>query len=64
MEEIIHCGIIPSEQSKCRQSLADKSMKYGLKCVVKGTYNGKSGVWEWVINTATNTILHFLFRSK
>lgn len=64
MEEIIHCGIIPSEQSKHWQSLADKSMKYGLKWVVKGTYNGKSGVWELVINTATNTIVHFLFRSK
>jgi len=44
--------------------IADKSMKYGLKWVVKGTYNGKSGVWELVINTATNTIVHFLFRSK
>ena len=31
---------------------------------VPGTFNGKSGMWELVINRKTNTILHFFFNSK
>ena len=31
---------------------------------VPGTFNGKSGTWELVINKETNTILHFLFNPK
>ena len=44
--------------------MADSSLKNGLKWVVNGTYNGSSGVWELVVDTTTNTIVLFLFRSK
>lgn len=44
--------------------MADSSLKNGLKWVVNGTYNDSSGVWELVVDTTTNTIVHFLFRSK
>ena len=44
--------------------VADKSLKYGLKWVVSGSYNNKSGIWELVIDYKTNTIVHFLFRGK
>ncbi len=42
--------------------MADDSLKYGLKWVVRGSYNGKSGVWELVIDVSTKTIVHFLFK--
>ena len=42
---------------------ADSVLTYGLKWVVKGSYNGKNGLWELVIDSSTNTIVHFLFRS-
>ena len=43
--------------------IKDLSLSNGLKWVVPGSYNGASGVWELVINTETNTIVHYLFRS-
>ena len=49
---------------KAGKPMADSSLKNGLKWVVNGTYNGSSGAWELVVDTATNTIVHFLFRSK
>lgn len=49
---------------KAGKPMADSSLKNGLKWVVNGTYNGSSGVWELVVDTTTNTIVHFLFRSK
>ena len=49
---------------KAVKPMADSSLKDGLKWVVNGTYNGSSGVWELVVDTITNTIVHFLFRSK
>lgn len=42
--------------------VADKSLKSGLKWVVKGSYNNKSGVWELVIDVSKKTIVHFLFK--
>lgn len=38
--------------------------KNALKWLVPGTMNGKSGVWELIINPATKVIYHFLFNSK
>lgn len=32
--------------------VADKSLKYGLKWVVKGSYNGTKGIWELVIDVS------------
>ena len=49
---------------KAAKPTQDLSLKNGLKWVVSGSYNGSYGVWELVINSATNTIVHFLFRSK
>lgn len=49
---------------KAGKPMADSSLKNGLKWVVNGTYNGSSGVWELVVDTTTNTTVHFLFRSK
>lgn len=42
--------------------IADKTLKYGLKWVVKGSYNGTKGVWELVIDVSKKTIVHFLFK--
>lgn len=44
--------------------MADSSLKNGLKWVVNGAYNGSSSVWKLVVDAKTNTIVHFLFRSK
>ena len=49
---------------KAGKPMADSSLKNGLKWVVNGAYNGSSGVWELVVDAKTNTIVHFLFRSK
>ena len=49
---------------KAGKPMADSSLKNGLKWVVNGTYNGSSGVWKLVVDAKTNTIVHFLFRSK
>ncbi|NLJ15777.1 MAG: RHS repeat-associated core domain-containing protein [Clostridiales bacterium] len=48
---------------KAGKPVADSSLKSGLKWVVKGAFNGKSGTWELVVDVATNTIVHYLFRS-
>ena len=42
--------------------VADKSLKYGLKWVVKGSYNGTKGIWELVIDVSKKRIVHFLFK--
>lgn len=42
--------------------VADKSLKYGLKWVVKGFYNGTKGIWELVIDVSKKRIVHFLFK--
>ncbi len=34
-----------------------------LKWVIPGSMNGKSGMWELVINPVSKTIYHFLFKS-
>ena len=36
----------------------------GLRWDVPGSFAGKEGVWELVINKDTNTIVHFLFNSS
>jgi hypothetical protein len=36
----------------------------GLRWDVAGAFNGSEGVWELVIDTETNTVVHYLFRSK
>lgn len=35
----------------------------GLRWDTPGALNGKSGTWELVIDTNTNTIVHFLFKT-
>ena len=42
--------------------VADSSLKNGLKWIVYGSWNGTYGKWELVIDVATQTIVHFLFR--
>ena len=48
---------------KSAKPKVDTSLRNGLKWVTKGKFNGKSGTWELVIDVASNTIVHFLFRS-
>lgn len=48
---------------KSAKPKVDTSLRNGLKWVTKGKYNGKSGTWELIIDVASNTIVHFLFRS-
>jgi hypothetical protein len=33
----------------------------GLRWDVSGAFNGKQGIWELVIDTDKNTVVHFLF---
>jgi RHS repeat-associated protein len=42
---------------------ADKFVPGALRWEVPGSFNGSQGVYELVIDPATNRILHFLFRS-
>jgi hypothetical protein len=44
--------------------IADSSLKNGLKWVVDGAFNGTPGKYELVIDVATNTIVHFLFKGS
>ena len=44
--------------------IRDPQTATGLKWVVEGTFNGSRGVFDLVIDPATNTILHFLFSSR
>ena len=36
----------------------------GLRWDVTGTFNGRQGAWELVIDTETNTVVHFLFKGN
>jgi hypothetical protein len=49
---------------KAAKPIADSSLKNGLKWVVDGTFNGTAGKYELVIDVATNTIVHFLFKGN
>ena len=40
----------------------DAHVNTALRWDVQGTFRGKTGTWELVVDTASNTILHFLFR--
>jgi RHS repeat-associated protein len=44
--------------------LDPEGLPTGLRWDVEGTYNKSKGIWELVIDTKTNTVLHFLFKSK
>lgn len=55
---------ILKEIMRAKTPTIDKSLKNGLKWVVKGSYNGKKGTWELVIDLSKKTIVHFLFKSR
>ena len=42
----------------------DATLAGGLKWVVEGTYRGSEGQWELVIDTISQTIVHFNFVTK
>lgn len=48
---------------KSSKPTADTIMPGALRWEVAGTFNGSKGIYELVIDPATNRILHFLFRS-
>ena len=60
----INSTLIIQNIMKAGKPMVDSSLETGLKWVVEGSYKGSFGVWELVIDTATDTIVHFLFRSK
>lgn len=47
---------------KSTSPVGDKSLKFGLKWVVRGSYNGTKGIWKLVIDVSKRMIVHFLFR--
>lgn len=47
---------------KSTSPVGDKSLTFGLKWVVRGSYNGTKGIWELVIDVSKKMIVHFLFR--
>ena len=55
-------SLVIREIIKAGKPVADSSLKYGLKWVVRGSFGGVYGTYELVINIATKTIVHFLFR--
>lgn len=42
----------------------DTVLKNGLRWDVQGTFRGSNGTWELVVDTSTNTIVHFNFVAK
>jgi hypothetical protein len=42
----------------------DTVLKNGLRWDVQGTFRGSTGTWELVVDTSTNTIVHFNFVAK
>ena len=39
----------------------DTILQSGLRWDVSGTFRGSTGTWELVVDTSTNTIVHFNF---
>ena len=42
----------------------DTALKNGLRWDVEGTFRGSTGTWELVVDTSSNTIVHFNFVAK
>jgi RHS repeat-associated protein len=57
--------LLVDEIMKAKSPIPDPGgIPNGLRWDVPGSFAGKEGVWELVINKDTNTIVHFLFNSK
>ena len=57
--------LIIDEIMKTKSPIPDPGgIPNGLRWDVQGSFAGKEGVWELVVNKDTNTIVHFLFNSK
>lgn len=39
----------------------DSILQSGLRWDVSGTFRGSTGTWELVVDTSTNTVVHFNF---
>ena len=41
--------------------LLSEIMQSGLRWDVSGTFRGSTGIWELVVDTSTNTVVHYNF---
>lgn len=53
--------LLLDEIMKAGTPLPDTIIKTGLRWDVSGTFRGVTGTWELVIDTSTNTVVHFNF---
>ena len=38
-----------------------KILQWGIRWNVSGTFRGSTGIWELVVDTSTNIVVHFNF---
>lgn len=55
---------IIKEIMKAGKLVKDTFLNDGLKWNVEGKFNGRKGVWELVIDRESNTVVHYLFKSR
>ena len=53
--------LLLNEIMKAKLPVKDNFLEYGLRWDVEGIFRGSTGIWELVIDTSTNTIMHFNF---
>jgi len=63
MRAYINSTLTIQEIMQSGTAVKDAYLQNGLKWVTSGTYNGSEGTWELVLDVATQTIIHFQFRS-
>lgn len=51
------------EIMQAKTPIKDPQSATGLKWLVEGSYNGTNGYWELVVDTATKTVWHLVFKS-
>ncbi len=56
--------LLLKEIMESAEPVQDAVLQSGLRWDVEGVFRGSSGIWELVIDTSTNTIVHFNFVVK
>lgn len=56
--------LLVDEIMKGGTPVKDTVLKNGLRWDVEGTFRGSTGTWELVVDSSSNTIVHFNFVAK
>ena len=53
--------LLLNEIMQSADPVSDTIMQSGLRWDVSGTFRGSTGIWELVVDTSTNTVVHYNF---